>query len=170
MVAQLLLARGHKRIAFLAGLEKSSTNLERERGFQETLAAAGVALFRREIGHYNFERAREATRAMFADRPLRQCPDAVFVANDHMAIAAMDVLRQELGLRVPEDVSVVGFDDQPFARMWSPPLTTVAQDFVDLGRRTFGMLARWVETGERPEDSAARPELVLRESAAPPRD
>ena len=93
---------------------------------------------------------------------------AVLCGNDELAIGVMRALTEQ-GRRVPEEVSVVGFDDQPFARMWSPPLTTVAQDFVDLGRRTFGMLARWVETGERPEDSAAKPELVVRESAAPPR-
>ncbi len=93
---------------------------------------------------------------------------AVLCGNDELAIGVMRALA-ERGRRVPEDVSVVGFDDQPFARMWSPPLTTVAQDFVDLGRRTFGMLARWVETGEPPEDSATRPTLVVRESAAPPR-
>ncbi|RYY64606.1 MAG: LacI family DNA-binding transcriptional regulator, partial [Comamonadaceae bacterium] len=91
MVAELLLARGHRRIAFLAGLEKSSTNLQRERGFNEALAAAGASVYRRAVGHYSFERAQEATRALFAAPGDK--PDAVFVANDHMAIAAMDVLR-----------------------------------------------------------------------------
>ncbi|MEK8225600.1 substrate-binding domain-containing protein [Oerskovia sp. M15] len=71
---------------------------------------------------------------------------AVLCGNDELAIGVMRAFT-ERGRRVPDDVSVVGFDDQPFARMWSPPLTTVAQDFVELGRRTFEMLARWVETG-----------------------
>ena len=100
-----------RRIAFLAGLEKSSTNLERERGFNDALQAAGVSVYRRAIGHYSFERAKEATRELFSGRG--RAPDAIFVANDHMAIAAIDVLRYELGLQVPQDVSVVGFDDVP---------------------------------------------------------
>ena len=99
LAAQLLLQRGHRRIAFLAGLENSSTSVERERGFCEALAEAGVALHSRAVGHYRFNGAEAATRELFAPK---QKPDAVFVANDHMAIAAMDVLRLELGLRVPQ--------------------------------------------------------------------
>ena len=152
MVAQLLLARGHKRIAFLAGLEKSSTNLDRERGFQEGLAAAGVTLFRREVGHYNFARAGEAARALFAQLPAGKRPDAVFVANDHMAIAVMDVLRQELGLRVPEDVSVVGFDDVPQAAWGAYQLTTVVQAVEPMVEATVELLHEQMREDAQPRN------------------
>lgn len=164
MVAELLLARGHKRIAFLAGLEKSSTNLERERGFNEVLAQAGVQVFRREVGHYSFERARDAARAMFAGVPPTQRPDAVFVANDHMAIAAMDVLRHELGLRVPEDVSVVGFDDVPQAAWGAYRLTTVVQGVEPMVEATVELLHEQMQDDAQPRNVVIACRVVERDS------
>ncbi len=148
MVASLLLERGHQRIAFLAGLENSSTNLERERGFTAVLDEAGQQLHSRAVGHYSFERAQQAARTLFATRDR---PDAVFVANDHMAIAVMDVLRLELKLRVPEDVSVVGFDDVPQAAWGSYSLTTVVQSVEDMVGATVDLLYSQMqgETGPR---------------------
>jgi DNA-binding LacI/PurR family transcriptional regulator len=137
MVAELLLDRGHQKIAFLAGLENSSTNLDRERGFNAVLDEAGVKVHSRAIGHYSFELAQLATRQLFSGPDL---PDAVFVANDHMAIAAMDVLRIELNLRVPQDVSVVGFDDVPQAAWGSYSLTTVIQSVEDMVAATVDLL------------------------------
>ena len=92
---------------------------------------------------------------------------AVLCGNDELAIGVVRAL-QEKGRRVPEDVSVIGFDDQPFAQMWVPALSTVAQDFTDLGRRAFGLLEEWWRVGKPPADSAAYPALVVRESTAPP--
>lgn len=162
MVAELLLSRGHKRIAFLAGLEKSSTNLERERGFNDALSEAGVKVFRREVGHYSFERARNATRAMFAGVPATKRPDALFVANDHMAIAAMDVLRHELGLRVPEDVSVVGFDDVPQAAWESYRLTTVMQQVEPMVDATVELLHDQMQDGAQPRNVSVPCQMVER--------
>jgi DNA-binding LacI/PurR family transcriptional regulator len=164
MVAELLLARGHKRIAFLAGLEKSSTNLERERGFNEALAQAGAPVFRREVGHYSFERARDAARAMFAGLPATKRPDAVFVANDHMAIAAMDVLRHELGLRVPEDVSVVGFDDVPQAAWGAYRLTTVVQGVEPMVEATVQLLHEQMQDDAQPRNVVIPCRVVERDS------
>ena len=161
MVAELLPARGHRRIAFLAGLEKSSTNLERERGFNEVLEAAGVAVFRRAVGHYSFELAKVATRELFAGADL---PDAVFVANDHMAIAAMDVLRQEIGLRVPEDVSVVGFDDVPQASWGAYRLTTVVQSVEDMVEATVELLHEQMREGTHPRNVVIPCRVVERDS------
>jgi DNA-binding LacI/PurR family transcriptional regulator len=170
LVAELLLARGHRRIAFLAGLEKSSTNLERERGFVEALAEAGVAVHGRAVGHYSFERAKEATRLLFATEGER--PDAVFVANDHMAIAAMDVLRQELGLRVPQDVSVVGFDDVPQADWGAYRLTTVVQSVEDMVEATVVLLHEQMREDASPRNVVIPCRIVERDSvraAAPAR-
>jgi DNA-binding LacI/PurR family transcriptional regulator len=162
LVAELLLARGHRRIAFLAGLEKSSTNLERERGFVEALAEAGVAVHGRAVGHYSFERAKEATRLLFATDGER--PDAVFVANDHMAIAAMDVLRQELGLRVPQDVSVVGFDDVPQADWGAYRLTTVVQSVEDMVEATVVLLHEQMREDASPRNVVIPCRIVERDS------
>jgi DNA-binding LacI/PurR family transcriptional regulator len=103
-----------------------------------------------------------------AARQLIDDPDvtAILCGNDELAIGAARALA-ERGRKVPEDVSLVGFDDQPFAEMWVPALTTVAQDFADLGRRAFGLLEAWIRTGDRPADSAVLPTLVARESSAP---
>ena len=161
MVAELLLERGHRKIAFLAGLENSSTNLERERGFNEVLQEAGVAVHSRAVGHYNFEHAQQATRQLFAGSDL---PDAVFVANDHMAIAAMDVLRMELNLRVPQDVSVVGFDDVPQAAWGSYRLTTVVQSVEDMVDATVNLLHEQMQGEVRPRNVVVPCRVVERHS------
>ncbi|NOD77774.1 MULTISPECIES: LacI family DNA-binding transcriptional regulator [unclassified Ruegeria] len=122
-VAEFLLAAGHKKIGYIAGWEGTSTQRDREAGFVRALRDAGVELHAREVGNFVTEQAQEATRRMFASDP----PDALFVANDHMAIAVMDTLRFELGVKVPDDVSVVGYDDVSVAAWPTYDLTTVRQ-------------------------------------------
>jgi DNA-binding LacI/PurR family transcriptional regulator len=122
-VAKFLLAGGHKKIGYIAGWEGASTQRDREAGFVEALAESGVSLHARETGQFCMEEARAATQRMFAS----DSPDAVFVANDHMALAVMDTLRFELGQQVPGDVSVVGYDDVPAASWPAYSLTTVRQ-------------------------------------------
>ncbi len=93
---------------------------------------------------------------------------AVFCGNDEIAMGVMRGLAEK-GLRVPEDVSVAGFDDHPLAELWSPPLTTVEQDFAGLGRRGFQLLLEALDgTGVRLY-SSERPRLVFRESTAAPK-
>ncbi|WP_182882975.1 substrate-binding domain-containing protein, partial [Microbispora sp. H10949] len=90
---------------------------------------------------------------------------AVFVANDHMAMGVLRALR-EAGRRVPEDVSVVGFDDVPEAAYFWPPLTTVRQDFGVLGRQAFRLLLQRIAGRDVESARLVEPELVVRESAA----
>ncbi len=123
-LAELLVSLGHQRIGYIAGFEGASTQRDRELGFREGLAASGRELHARGAGNFELKGAQEAARQMF-DRG--SPPDAVFVCNDHMAFAVMDVLRFELGLKVPEDVSVVGFDDVPPASWPAYNLTTFRQ-------------------------------------------
>ena len=123
-LAEFLVAGGHTRIAHIAGWEGASTQIDREAGFKAGLMDAGVRIVARGVGNFNFEMAKAAAREMFnRDDP----PDAVFVANDHMAFAVMDVLRFELGISVPNEVSVVGYDDVQIAAWASYDLTTVRQ-------------------------------------------
>ncbi|QQA43879.1 LacI family DNA-binding transcriptional regulator [Pelagovum pacificum] len=125
LAAEALLAGGLRRIAHLRGFEDASTDRDRADGFCAALAEAGVDVAITEFGDYHYDTACEATRRIF-DRTDR--PDALFVADDHMAFAALDVIRTEFGLSVPGDVAVVGFDDAPAAAWPSFDLTTVRQD------------------------------------------
>ncbi len=143
-LADYLCATGHERIAYIAGFIGASTQIDREAGFRAGLAAAGQTLFARAEGNFDYRTAQAATRELFATS---RRPDAVFVANDHMAIAAMDVLRFELGLRVPQDVSVVGFDDVPPAAWPAYDLTTVRQNVELMVAETVQMLLTQISEG-----------------------
>ncbi|MDQ4060936.1 MAG: LacI family DNA-binding transcriptional regulator [Pseudomonadota bacterium] len=150
-LADLLVSLGHQRIAYIAGFEGASTQRDRELGFREGLAAAGQELFARGVGNFQHPLAQEAARRMF---DCTTPPDAVFVCNDHMAFAVMDVIRFELGLRIPEDVSVVGFDDVPPAAWPAYNLTTFRQ-------RVNRMVAETVSTLiDRIEAKNAEPRRV----------
>lgn len=126
LAAECLIARGARRIGHIAGWESASTQREREAGFMAGLRAAGLGLYAREPGNFDASQARAAARAMFSDPDAR--PDGVFVANDYMALIVLDVLRYDLGLTVPDDVAVVGFDDVPASSWPAYGLTTIRQD------------------------------------------
>ncbi|WP_202614703.1 LacI family DNA-binding transcriptional regulator [Elioraea sp. Yellowstone] len=166
LVADLLAAAGHSRPAFLAGIEATSTSDERERGFTQGLAAQGLVLAAREVGRFTYAGGLEAAQRLLAraDRP-----DAVFCANDEMALGVIDAARTRFGLDIPRDLSVVGFDDTPSAGLAAYRLTTVAQDVAALAQAAVAAL----------EDPAASPRraapqwripcrLVLRRSARLP--
>jgi DNA-binding LacI/PurR family transcriptional regulator len=163
LVARHLVETGHERIAFIAGTEDSSTNMDRERGFLDSLAEHGRRCFARAVGNYDFEQAKTATRHLFAGSALNR-PDAVFVANDHMAIAVMDTLRIELGLRIPLDLSVVGFDNVRQAAWGSYQLTSVEQDADAMIESTAKLLMEQID-GEVQNSSVVLPaRLVVRGS------
>ena len=169
-VARLFTAAGHRRIAYVAGWEQASTQRDREAGFLQGLAEAGQVLFARAVGNYEAAAAKAAARQLFAGKSEAERPDAVFVANDHMAFVVMDVLRFELGLKVPGDVSVVGFDDVPPAAWPAYDLTTVRQDAETMVARTVERLLAQIET---PAEASSEPirmpaPLVLRGSARIP--
>jgi DNA-binding LacI/PurR family transcriptional regulator len=165
-VARFLLDGGHKRFGHIAGWEGASTQRDREQGFADGLGEAGIDRYDREVGNFQIDEARAAARRMF-DRPDR--PDAVFAANDHMAFAVMDVLRYELGLSVPGDVSVVGFDDVPPASWPAYDLTTVRQRANLMVERTVATLLKMIEQpGARAEQHVLPAPLVVRGSARIP--
>jgi DNA-binding LacI/PurR family transcriptional regulator len=103
-------------------------------------------------------------------RDLAADPDvtAVFCGNDEIAMGVMRGI-MEAGKRVPEDISVAGFDDHPLAELWSPPLTTAEQDFAGLGGRGFQLLLQAIDGTSERRYSSERPKLVFRESTAAPK-
>lgn len=166
-VAEFLLAGGHERIAYIAGWEGASTQRDREAGFVQALNAAGKPLYAREVGNFRMDEARAATLRLFVpDKPM---PDAVFVANDHMALEVMDTLRIELALQVPDEVSVVGYDDVSAAAWRSYSLTTVRQPVNRMISATVETLLSRIDDRTKPPHRVALDgPLIVRGSARIP--
>ncbi len=166
-LAEFLIAGGHEKIGYIAGWEGASTQRDREDGLRASLAAAGQELFAREVGNFQYEGAQQAARRMF-DKKDR--PDAVFVANDHMAFAVLDILRCELGLDVPGDVSVVGYDDVALASWPSFDLTTVRQPANRMVEETVNILMARIGDGDaKARRVAIDGPLIVRRSARVPK-
>ena len=166
-VAEFLLAGGHHKIGYIAGWEGASTQRDREAGFLDTLTAAGIRLHTREVGNFVMEEAKAAALRMFSNDP----PDAVFVANDHMAIAVMDTLRHDLQLRIPDDVSVVSYDDVSAASWPAYDLTTVRQPANQMVRETIDLLLGKIDDPDSPQRRIKiEGPLIVRGSARVPED
>ena len=164
-VAEFLLAGGHRKIGYIAGWEGASTQRDRETGFTAALATRGMRLHARKVGNFVMEQAAQATRDLMQGDP----PDAIFVANDHMAFAVMDVLRSELGMDVPGQISVVGYDDAPTAAWPAYDLTTVRQPANRMVAATVDLLLAQIEQQERaPKQILINGPLIVRGSARVP--
>lgn len=168
-MAHFLIAGGHEKIAYIAGWEGASTQRDREAGFRAGLAEQDHALFARAVGNFDTDQARTATNTMF-NKPAEMRPDAVFVANDHMAFAVMDELRFGLGLKIPEDVSVVAFDDVPPSSWRAYDLTTMRQRANLMVEETVDALMAHIEHPEKikPRNIAIKAPLIVRGSARTP--
>lgn len=167
-LTQHLLDLGHRRIAAITGPSRWMASAERLNGYRGALAAAGVLPDPGLVRETSFEiEGGEAAGSELLALP--DPPTAIFGFNDNIAIGAMRAVRAR-GLRVPEDVSVVGFDDSEQAAIVTPALTTVRQPLAEMGRMAVSLLLRLLE-GQRVEalsvELATR--VVLRESTAPPR-
>jgi DNA-binding LacI/PurR family transcriptional regulator len=137
MVAELFATTGCRRPAFLAGLENTSTSLDRAAGFAAGLARHGLQLSARDVGEYSYAGGQAAARRLLGtpDRP-----DAIFCANDEMALAVVDVARGEFGLRIPEKLSIAGFDNTVSSTLAAYRLTTVDQGLERMAVEAVGML------------------------------
>jgi LacI family transcriptional regulator len=160
-----LIDLGHRRIAHIRGRNDLASAQLREAGYRESLEDAGIPFDPTLVcdGAYQAALTAEAARELLT-RPDR--PTAVFAANDVSALGVLAVAR-ELGLRVPEDLSIVGFDDIPEAASSSPPLTTVAQPLHELGERALHMLLEFLDDHEVGSDVHLPAELVVRASTGP---
>jgi DNA-binding LacI/PurR family transcriptional regulator len=165
-IAAFLAAGGHARFAYMAGLENSSTSREREEGYATFLAAQGLGAPLRVCGHYDFAAAAVAARRLFSgpDRP-----DAVFCANDHMALATINVARAEFGLEVGREVSIVGFDDAGPAAWPLFSLTTYVQPIRAMVEQLVAMTcARLADPSAPAERKIVPGHLAVRSSARLP--
>jgi len=164
-VAEFLLAGGHARMAHISGWQGSTTGRDREAGFRAGLAAAGAEPVAVVDGMYRRDVAAEAACALWqAHRP-----DAIFVGNDHMALGVMDTLRYRMGLSVPGDVSIVGYDDVQAAAWAAYDLTTLRQPAKRMVEATVRTLLALIDDPDRPaEKIAIDGPLVVRGSARLP--
>ena len=164
-LGRALVAMGHREFAVVSGPERLTTTRDRLEGLRGALAEAGLVLPPDRIvgGDFSRDGGAEAARVL-----LERAPEATVIValNDPMAVGVLAVLR-ERGLRVPDDISVAGFDDIPLARDVEPPLTTVRVPMADLGARALTLALD--PPGPELRVEHVPTELVLRRSTAPPR-
>lgn len=164
LATQHLIDFGHRKIAHISGNPHVTTTPERTRGYLDALRAADIEPDPRWLVHGGFSRdgGAEATRALLGLRTAR--PTAVFCANDLCAHGAIQAA-QAAGLRVPEDLAVVGYDDTWYSTMTQPPLTTVNMAIETMGARAARLLIAQVEGQPMPERQPTLPvSLTIRES------
>jgi len=160
LAAEHLLSAGRKRLATIAGPHDMTAGIDRLTGYQRALAEAGRKPERVAYGNFTLESGRQAMTELLARHPEI---DAVFAANDMMAIGALRALRTS-GRTVPADVSVVGFDDIELARHTEPPLTTIRQPVVAQARAMTELLLTQIGGDPVPDPVILPTELVERES------
>ncbi|MFP7762306.1 LacI family DNA-binding transcriptional regulator [Marisediminicola sp. LYQ134] len=163
LVTRHLIDLGHADILHLAGPQDWIEAEARMRGFLDEIDRADLRLFPPILGDWTADFGYHVGEEVVQFRDFT----AVFAANDQMALGLMHAFR-DAGLDVPGDVSVVGFDDIPEARHFWPTLTTVRQDFAELGRRSVALLVGEIEGETGLNHDQILPELVVRESSAAP--
>lgn len=167
LAAEHLLSLGHTQIAYISGPLRLRLARERLTGFRNAIEAHGypVGPVVGGDGNWECEDGYQAMQQLLVSQPL---PKAVFCANDRMAIGAVRAAI-EAGLRVPEDLSVVGLDDLEMAPYQNPPLTTVRQQFAELATRAVQLLLELLAGREPPEiQIVLAPTLVVRQSTGRP--
>ncbi len=169
LATEHLLGLGHQRIAIIHGPAVRSTGAERLQGYLLAMRIAGVrpdpALIRE--GNFKQESGYQLTQALL---DLTPPPTAIFCTNNLMTVGALQALR-ERGVRIPADLSLVGYDDMEWWTLTHPPLTTVGQPVYDLGREAMRLLLAQIGANRRhrPQRVVLKPELIIRESCDSPR-
>ncbi|MET4781121.1 LacI family DNA-binding transcriptional regulator [Glaciihabitans sp. UYNi722] len=164
MATRHLIELGHREIVHLAGPQDWIEAEARMRGFLDEIDDADLGTHPPILGDWTADFGYHVGRELTGYRDFT----AVFAANDQMALGLIHAFR-DAGLDVPRDVSVVGFDDIPEAAHYWPPLTTVRQDFAEIGRRSVALLLAELRGEADRNHDQILPELIVRESTAPPR-
>ena len=159
---QHLLDSGSERIACITGPARLSTAAERLQGYRDALTRNGIKPARGRIRRADF-RQTGGYRAAHSLLSSDDRPDALFVANNLMTVGAVQAIR-DLGLRIPSDVAIVGFDDQPWTTLTSPQLTVVAQPTYEIGRQAAKLLTT-AGAASGPRSVVLVPRLLVRESS-----
>ena len=168
LAGQYLVSQGHRELVCITGQLSKQTTQQRLDGVRDALAEAGLSLAEENIleGDYEMQSGFDAMQQLLT-RPEK--PTAVFAFDDPMAIGAICAATQA-GFRVPEDISIVGYDDVEMARFSSPPLTTIRHPKAELGQLAVELLVSRVRNKELTVEALnVQPELVVRNSVAPPR-
>jgi LacI family transcriptional regulator len=164
MVDYLIEERGYRRIAFLSGPDGAEDSYWRELGYRDALNAHGIpfdpALV--TVGGFDEFIAEEAVERWLVEGTLARI-QAIFAGDDDSALGVLSVLR-EAGIRVPEEIAVVGFDDIPLARHLTPPLTTVHAPIETAAREAVQQLVRLIRTGQADPLTLLPTELIIRRS------
>jgi len=171
LAVEHLVAAGHRRIGCIQGLPASSANAARVGGFRAAIAAAGLDLPEGWIvgDDYSIGSAQAAARRLLS---ADQRPTAIVALGNLLALGVLHAAR-ELGLSVPQDLSLIGFDDQPWVEWISPPLTTVVQPVESLGSTAMALCFERLDQPRDPDQPARQVvlpmSLVVRQSVTPPR-
>src|SRR5579884_3471496 len=159
-----LLDLGHETVWHITGPPDWLETQQRVSGWRAALEAAGAEPPPPLTGDWSARAGYDLGRRLSADPAVT----AIFVANDQMALGVLRAMN-EAGREIPREISVVGFDDIPEAPYFTPPLTTIRQDFNEMGSRSLRLLLRMIEAGQRVDAGASvRPELVVRASTSVP--
>lgn len=158
-----LLERGHQKIATITSPLTMAAGVERLQAYHDTMAQAGLPAHEQWIyrGDFEPESGYEAAQQFLS---CEDPPTAVFAASDSMATGFIQAV-QERGLRVPEDIAVVGFDDNPESANFSPPLTTIRQPVSKLGETAASLLLQLINDPTPPQNIILQPELIIRDSS-----
>ncbi len=160
---QHLLDLGHQQIGCLTGPMAEDCSQDRCAGYAAAMDAAGLVVDDTLVieGDWSAQSGYDALMSLAGDGRL---PSAIFVQNDQMAVGALRAAR-DMGLQIPAQLSIIGIDDIPLAAYFAPPLTTLKQDFVALGREAAGMLIQAIQHPAEPHQHLRLPaELILRRS------
>ena len=160
-----LVQRGYKRIAHIAGPENIMIGRERERGFREALTDHGLAVDNKLIVRGGYRR-RDGSLGVQKLLDLAPAPDAIFAVNDPVALGAFIVLKEK-GIRIPEDIALAGFSNNPLSSLIDPSLTTVDQFSYDIGRSAAKLLLEQIERGcenVSPVIQVMKTKLIIRKS------
>ena len=164
-LGKLLAGLGHERVAVVTGPEYVPTAVDRAAGFSKALQEEGLPAPTIIHGDFSLEGGHDMTLELMQQQPR---PTAIFAANNFLAIGTQHAL-EEMGLRVPEDVAVVGLDDLPTEMVTFPFLTVAAQPAEEIGRRAVELLLRRIkEPGAEPEEILLPTELTVRRSSGDP--
>lgn len=167
-VVQYLISLGHNHIGVISGLQKNPHSIDRMKGYKQALAEANLDYDPALVAEGDFTFWSGLNAAEHFTR-MQKLPTAIFCMNDEMAIGAMKGLKAK-GLRIPQDISITGFDDLEVSRYVDPPLTTISQPAEKLGEKSAELLFQLIDDLAPSQTEYVLPvELVIRQSTAVPR-